>query len=96
MGFGRRHTTYPLDDVGGTISTAISRPEPGGNTPSHRHPHGHEVFVVDGAGVFVHEAMNHPVGLDDVIFIPGGREHCFKNTGDATLRFLCLVALSGA
>ncbi len=84
------------DDGAPTFAMRMFEIEPGGNTPLHRHPHEHEVFVLDGAGVFVHEAMNHPVGPNDVIFVPGGHEHCFKNTGDATLRFLCLVPLSGA
>ena len=53
-------------------------------------------FVLAGAGVFVHKGLNHPIGPEDVVFVPGGHEHCFRNTGDATLRFLCLVPLSGA
>jgi quercetin dioxygenase-like cupin family protein len=69
---------------------------PGGHTPLHRHPHEHEVFVVEGAGVFVHEGADYPIARDDVVFVPGGDEHCFKNTGSAALRMLCLIPLSGA
>ena len=84
------------DDGAPTFAMRMFEIEPGGNTPLHTHPHEHEVFVLDGAGVFVHEGLNHPIGPDDVVFVPGGHEHCFRNTGDATLRFLCLVPLSGA
>lgn len=70
--------------------------QPGGHTPLHRHPHEHEVFVLDGAGVFVHEGMDYPIAAEDVVFVPGGDEHCFRNTGNGLLRFLCIVPLSGA
>jgi len=84
------------DDGAPTFAMRMFEIEPGGNTPLHTHPHEHEVFVLAGAGVFVHKGLNHPIGPDDVVFVPGGHEHCFRNTGDATLRFLCLVPLSGA
>jgi quercetin dioxygenase-like cupin family protein len=70
--------------------------QPGGQTPLHRHPHEHEVFILEGAGTFVHEGENHPMVKEDVIFVPGNDEHCFKNTGNSLLRFLCIVPLSGA
>ena len=65
--------------------------ESGGHTPLHRHAHEHEVFVVDGEGVFVCEGREYPFGTEYVIFVPGGEEHCFKNTGDSVLRMLCLI-----
>jgi quercetin dioxygenase-like cupin family protein len=67
---------------------------PGGHTPLHRHPHEHEVFVLEGDGVFVYEGQEHAIGPEDVVFVPGGSEHNFKNTGDSALRFLCLVPMS--
>ncbi len=64
---------------------------PGGCTPLHTHPHEHEVFVVEGKGVFVYERKQYPFNTDFVIFVPGGKQHCFKNTGDSVLRFLCII-----
>jgi len=84
------------DDGAPTFAMRMFEIEPGGHTPLHRHPHEHEVFIVEGAGVFVHEGQNHPITKEDVVFVPGNSEHCFKNTSDARLRFLCLVPLSGA
>lgn len=84
------------DDGAPTFAMRMFEIEPGGNTPLHRHPHEHEVFVLEGAGVFVHEGENYPISREDIVFVPGGREHCFRNTGDSILRFLCLVPLSGA
>ena len=66
----------------------------GGFTPLHRHPHEHEVFVLEGEGVFVCEGEEYELGKEYVIFVPGDKEHRFKNTGDSVLRFLCLIPIS--
>ena len=68
--------------------------QPGGYTPLHTHPHEHEVFIVEGNGALVFEGIEHPFGPEHVIFVPGGKEHRFKNTGDSLLRFLCLIPAS--
>ncbi len=84
------------DDGAPTFAMRMFEVQPGGHTPLHRHPHEHEVFVLQGKGVVVHEGKDYPLAPEVVVFIPGGDEHCFKNTGTSTLRFLCLVPLSGA
>jgi len=65
--------------------------QPGGHTPLHTHPHEHEVFVVEGEGVFVYEGQEHRFSNEYVIFVPGGKQHRFKNTGDSVLRMLCII-----
>ena len=79
-----------------TFAMRMFEVEPGGHTPLHRHPHEHEVFVLQGTGVLVHEGREHPLAPEVVVFVPGGDEHRFQNTGQSPLRFLCLVPLSGA
>jgi len=69
--------------------------EVGGHTPLHSHPHEHEIFIVEGRGVFVCEGREYPFAEEYVIFVPGGKEHCFRNTGESMLRFLCVIP-SGA
>jgi quercetin dioxygenase-like cupin family protein len=68
--------------------------QPGGHTPLHTHAHEHEVFVLEGNGVFVCEDQQHEFGPEYVIFAPPNREHRFKNTGDSVLRMLCLIPAS--
>jgi len=68
--------------------------EPGGHTPLHAHPHEHEVFIVEGRGVFVCEGAEHEFETEHVIFVPGGTEHCFRNGGESVLRFLCIIPAS--
>ncbi|OGD76809.1 MAG: hypothetical protein A2Y64_06395 [Candidatus Coatesbacteria bacterium RBG_13_66_14] len=65
--------------------------DPGGHTPFHSHPWEHEVFVLEGSGAVVGKKGETPLGPGSVVLVPGGEEHNFKNTGRATLRFLCLI-----
>ena len=67
---------------------------PGGNTPDHSHGNEHENFVVEGAGDVMVEGTFHPVGVGDVIFVPGGLRHQYRNAGDTVFRFLCGVPVS--
>jgi quercetin dioxygenase-like cupin family protein len=69
---------------------------PGGHTPLHTHAHEHEVFIVEGEGAFMWEGREYGFGREDVIFVPGGAEHQFRNTGDSALRFLCIIPTSAA
>jgi len=68
--------------------------KPGGFTPLHTHPHEHEIFAVEGEGVFVYEGKEYEFSRDYVIFVPPNKEHQFKNRGDSILRLLCLIPAS--
>jgi quercetin dioxygenase-like cupin family protein len=68
--------------------------QPGGFTPLHRHRHEHEIYAVEGEGVFVYEGKEYEFSRDYVIFVPGGREHRFRNRGNCVLRLLCLIPAS--
>ena len=83
-------------DGAGNIAMRMFELQPGGHTPLHTHPHEHEVFVLEGNGIFVFEGREHEFGPEHVIFVPGGKEHQFKNTGDSILRFLCIIPISAA
>ncbi len=65
--------------------------QPGGHTPLHTHPHEHEVFIIEGHGIFVYEGEEHPFEAEHVIFVPGGKEHRFRNTSNSILRLLCII-----
>jgi quercetin dioxygenase-like cupin family protein len=65
--------------------------QPGGCTPLHTHAHEHEVFVVEGKGVFVYEGQQHPFETEYVIFVPPNKEHQFRNAGESVLRMLCII-----
>lgn len=63
----------------------------GGFTPKHSHAWEHEVFVHAGRGRMLREGDWVDVTSGTVLFIPGGEEHQFKNTGSDDLVFVCLI-----
>jgi quercetin dioxygenase-like cupin family protein len=82
------------DDGAENFAMRMFEIQPGGHTPLHTHPQEHEVFVLEGEGVFVYEGQDHPFGPEHVIFVPPNEEHRFKNVGDSVLRMLCLIPMS--
>ncbi|MCD6176909.1 MAG: cupin domain-containing protein [Candidatus Cloacimonetes bacterium] len=67
--------------------------EPGGFTPYHSHSWEHENFIVEGNGALVTEDGELPFKPGDVIFVDPHMKHNYKNTGETTLKFLCLIPL---
>ncbi len=69
---------------------------PGGYTPRHSHPYEHEVFVLEGEGVVLEGDLEHPLRAGDFVLVTPDEVHQFRNTGQAPLKFLCLVPNSSA
>ena len=67
--------------------------EPGSSTPSHSHQWEHEVFILSGRGTVVGDQGGTPIGKDSVVFIAPNEPHCFVNTGNEPLRFICVIPL---
>jgi len=63
----------------------------GGFTPRHSHPYEHEVFVLEGLGTIAEGSELHTIQGGDIIYVAPGEIHQFRNTGNAPLKFLCLV-----
>jgi quercetin dioxygenase-like cupin family protein len=64
---------------------------PGGCTPKHSHAFEHEVFVIEGAGLVLVGASEHPLRAGTIVFVPPHVTHQFRNTSAAPLKFLCLI-----
>ena len=69
--------------------------EPGGHSPLHTHPWEHEAFVLKGEGVVVGEHGEERIAHGNVVFIAPNELHQFKNTGNTTLMFICIVPIRG-
>lgn len=65
--------------------------EPDGHTPFHTHEWEHEMYILAGKGVVVTERGEIPFGVNDVLYMDPNMKHSFRNTGEDTLKFLCLV-----
>ncbi len=64
---------------------------PGGHTPRHTHEWEHEVFVLSGAGTVVTADGDVPISAGQAVYVAPHDDHQFRNTGDADLKFLCLI-----
>jgi quercetin dioxygenase-like cupin family protein len=64
---------------------------PGGHSPLHSHDWEHEVYIVEGEGELEFEGERKPFEKGWFIHVPPDREHQFVNTGEGTMKFLCLV-----
>ena len=69
--------------------------EPGCNTPYHSHDWEHETLILEGEGALVTEDGEQPLKSGDVVLVPSGEVHQFRNTASATFRILCLVPMKG-
>ena len=66
--------------------------EPGFSTLYHDHPWEHEIFIINGEGTARSgDQEETTIREGDTIFIPPNEKHCLMNTGDGTLRLICLV-----
>ncbi|KPJ61333.1 MAG: hypothetical protein AMS15_06020 [Planctomycetes bacterium DG_23] len=71
---------------------------PGGHTPRHSHPWEHEVFILEGKGIVLGAEGEKEFSPGDVIFVPAGEEHQFRNPSlvagtarEKSVAFLCLI-----
>lgn len=65
--------------------------DPGSQAGPHSHAWEHEVFILDGNGVFKSGEEEFEVGPGSVVFIPPYEPHQLKNTGNMTMKYLCLI-----
>jgi len=65
--------------------------KPGGYSPLHQHDWEHEVFILEGNGTVKNKTHEESFKQGDVFFVPPMEWHQFVNTGDKTLKFLCLI-----
>jgi len=70
--------------------------EPSGHTPLHSHDYEHEIVVLEGRGTATLEGEVREIAPGDVLFIPPEREHQFRASSDASLRFLCVTPVNAA
>ena len=60
----------------------------------HSHSWEHEVYILEGNGIFSNGEEDLTVGPGSVVFIPGDEPHQLYNCGDKPMRYLCLIPYS--
>jgi quercetin dioxygenase-like cupin family protein len=65
--------------------------EEGCSTPRHAHWWEHEVYVISGEGEAWTGDEYRAFKAGDTIYVPPDHEHEFKNTGNESLKFICVI-----
>jgi quercetin dioxygenase-like cupin family protein len=63
----------------------------GGGMPRHTNTVEHEQYVLRGEATITIGEETHHVKTGDVVFIPEGVIHSYKNTGEGPFEFLCII-----
>ncbi|MFO8057103.1 MAG: cupin domain-containing protein [bacterium] len=79
------------DDGADNFTMRRFRVRPGGYTPRHDHDWEHEVYVLSGKGELASAEGPKGIKAGDVIFVPAGETHQFKNASDSDLEFICVI-----
>jgi quercetin dioxygenase-like cupin family protein len=79
-----------MDHVFRVVSVGV-----GGYTPKHEHPWPHINYFLEGNGELMIDGVIHEVKEGSYAFVNENTIHQFKNTGDQTLRFICIVPTIG-
>ncbi len=68
---------------------------PGGYTPKHSHEWFHVNYVLSGRGTLFLDGQQNDLQAGSFAFVPSGREHRFRNTGEEPFVFICIVPEPG-
>ena len=79
------------DDGAPNYAMRMFEVEKGGYIEAHQHPWEHEIFILEGHGEVKIGDNVYRVKAGDAIFIPPNIVHAYKNIGDKTLRFICVI-----
>ena len=61
---------------------------PQGGAPMHTHSMEHAVYILEGKGAFFSDEEEREIRKGDVIFVPPGKRHGIKNTGEENIVLL--------
>jgi len=79
------------DDGAKNFAMRLFEIEPGGQSAHHSHGWEHEAFILEGQCLVKCGDEERLAGEGCVVFIPPNAPHSFRNTGNRSLRFLCIV-----
>ncbi len=80
----------PLEGWDGYVMRVIEV-APQGYTPKHAHSWPHINYIIEGNGILMIDGLDTLVSAGSYAYVPGDKLHQFKNNGDATFKFICIV-----
>lgn len=84
----------PKEGWDGYVMRVIDLGE-GGYSPKHTHQWPHINYILQGKGSLHIEGKDTPIEAGSYAYVPAGSQHQYKNTGNGTLRFICIVPQEG-
>lgn len=69
--------------------------EKDGFTLKHSHAWPHINYVIEGQGELMIDGVLHPLKPGSYAYVPGNTLHQFRNVGEKTLKFICIVPEEG-
>ncbi len=87
-----------IDEKEGAPSFAmrIIELDPGVIFDPHHHPYEHEIYVLEGTGIVTEpEGEVGALAPGRFLLVEPDEVHGYRNTGDAMLRFICVIPLQG-
>jgi quercetin dioxygenase-like cupin family protein len=89
-GASLRWVLGPKDDMP-NFHMRVVEIEPGGVSMHHQHNYEHECFILEGQGELVGQGKSLPLQPGMAAFVPPNEIHQFRNAGDTTFKFLCMI-----
>lgn len=66
-----------------------------GFTPRHTHPWPHINYITGGQGLLYLDGREYEVAEGSFAYVPGGKLHQFRNNGQESFSFICIVPEEG-
>jgi quercetin dioxygenase-like cupin family protein len=79
-------------DHGSTVSCFVSRHAPGEGPNLHRHPYEETFITLEGTVTFTVDGEEIVAQAGEIVVVPAGAAHKFKNTGDDRIRQVSIHA----
>lgn len=85
----RSHVYLQKGDIEGSqLAVTWVEVEPGGRQRPHHHPAEQVYVIVQGSGEMAIDGERRPVGVGDLIYIPGNSRHGIENNGSQRLIYV--------
>ncbi len=84
----------PLHGWEGYVMRSFELKE-GGYTPRHTHPWPHINYITRGQGMLFLEGREYSLEEGSFAYVPGGKEHQFRQQGEEPFQLLCIVPEEG-
>ncbi len=65
--------------------------QPGGQIGMHNHQQEHEIYILSGEIEVITETKIYTAKANDVLYVPPNEVHGYKNNGNTTVSFLCII-----